>query len=425
MTKLKIAAGALTFILTACGDNVAPNASAGGTNQIFKMETYCAVPDMAVSLRHTFIVLDEAMIVATQSAEDFAQKNQTMRDVVMGLADPLGAIEQGRTSARERITLLVAPQDGSSTKQLFTGCVPGLTARDRELLASGQSSTSKFFSGSAEDKFLEGAAEFRTVMVGALIQGARAKPSTASPSESRYFQSLRNFGQVLASSESTRRVILVTDAMPASSAPNDTDSRQQGFTAAHESNLDFGNSSIYILGAGGDSAQNLARAEAWITAQNGSLLGWSKQLEGISFQPAPTTVARFVGTSTYPDGQSLVTKVRIAYDDNGKLVDSWLILTDLNEYAIPLSGQAICSEPGACDFRADKSGFAQSWVVQRGSEPTFDEKAPFAGLREWSMKSAGSKLSGEVFDSAVDSIAGNTNSRSIPFSATAQLKATF
>ena len=423
MIKIKIATSILLLFLAGCSDDVAP--TAGGVNQNFKMETYCTVPDMAVSLRHTFIILDEAMIVATQSAEDFAQKNQKMRDAVMGLADPLGAIEQGRTSARERITLLVAPLDGSAAKQLFTGCVPGLTAKDRDVLANGQSGASKFFSGSAEDKFLEGAAEFRTVMVGALIQSARTKSSNAAPSESHFFQSLRNFGQVFASSESTRRIVLVTDAMPTSSAANDTDSRIQGFDAAKESNLDFGNSGIYILGAGGEAAQNLARAEAWITAQNGALLGWSKQLEGISFQPAPTTVARFVGTSTYPDGQSLVTKVRIAYDDNGKLVDSWLILTDLNEYAIPLSGQAICAAADACDFRADKGGFAQAWVVQRGSEPTFDEKAPFAGLREWSMKTAGSKLTGDVFDSAVDSIAGKTKSKSIPFTATAQLKATF
>jgi len=424
LLRTKTTALFVALSLAACGGEGAPAVIDAGLVKSVKYENYCSVPDMLPALRQTFIVLDENLLVATQTAADFASKNQRLRDAVLAFADPGSSLEQGRSAPRERITVLLAPIDGGTAKQIFTGCIPGLSTTDRAALANTQSATAKFFAGGSDEKFMEGADDFTAILVGALVNAAQRRSREAAATQPKFFDSLRGFGTALRT-ESARRVVLVSNAVEVVVGANESEARAAAFLAAKTAGFDFGNADVLLIGDGGNNPLRVAYMDAWLVAQAGRLAGWSNDPSGLSYQPAPTKIERFMGTSRYPDGQELVTKVRLAYDDNGKLVDSWLILSDMREAAIPLTGQAICQQNNACDFRSDKGGFAQSWIAERGSEPKFDENAPYAGLREWSMTVSGAKLQGEVFDSAVDRIGKNASSKTIPFTATAQQKATF
>lgn len=412
----------LASLLIGCGSDESAQPDRPGPSLAMRYEDYCAPPGLSVPLRDTFVVIDESVIVHAASPEEFASKNSYMRDAVMSLANYQDALEQGRTAPRERISVFVAGSDGSPARQIFTGCIPGLSEKERKEIAAGQSASSRFFSGRAEEAFIDGANEFTAILAGALINAARRAPEE--PTGTKMFQSIRNFGSLLGGTENARRIILVSNRVQVETAETVTETRTVAFRNASETNIDFANSDVYLLATGGENPLAVSYMEAWLIAQNGRLAGWAAEPSGLIHQTPPTTLLRYAGTTTYPDGQALVIKIRLAWDENGRLVDSWLVLTDLRDHAIPMSGQAICRLQNDCEIRSDRGGFAQAWIAEKGSEPVFDNQVPFAGLREWKLTLTGDALRGEVFDSAVDVIVGS-NRKFIPLQATHQVKATF
>lgn len=419
--KRNILAGLLLLSLLGCSED-GTVASGSPANAPIRFDAACNLEGLAPALRQTFVMIDEGLVQKISEPQEFASKNKLLRDLVTALADP-SAIELGRMAARERITIYLAPAGGGSAKQVFSGCLPGISAEEKLALAGAQGGLNRFFAGNKEDEFLDSANQFTAAMVGTLIAIAQRR-TDAAVDEQRLATALRSIGSALRGTEASRRVFIVSNSLDGGSHPSITDARRAGLKDGAESGLDLGNSDLYVLSEFSPDALGMAFAEARATTQSARLAGWSNDIAGFEFGTPPVRIVRYAGKALYPDGQSLVVRVRIGVDDAGRMVDSWLTLSDLRDMSIPMFGQAICQERGDCEYKSDRSGFAQAWVAERSSVPSFDNEAPFAGLREWSMRSSGAKLTGEVFDSAVSRIGGDPNRKSIPFEATIQQKST-
>lgn len=426
MGKLK---GAVLFaaIATTCsscgGGTQGAGLAAPGAQQL-RFEKYCSIAGLGAPLRQTFVVIDASVVSPVEEAAEFSTLNADLRDVVMAFANPGAALDAGRSAPRERITLLVAQNDGSAPRQAFTGCLPGFSSEERATMGAGESKVSSFFTGGFQQDLADDVEQFRAMVAGALIQTARSVPPGDSPS-SNFFSSLSALGQVFRSTEAVPRIVLVSDSLAGAPQATLTEARRRGFEDARAFDVDLGNSEVLVVGEGGSDENSRGYLESMLLAMNGHLGSWSRDAGGLQTFAPPVSLARYSGTAAYPDGSDQVIQIRMAQDANGKLVNSWLVLLGIDARAIPLQGQAVCSGNAVCEVRSEQGGFAQAWVADRGADPVFDNDAPFGGMREWRMTTQSDALEGEVFDSAVMQVGATPGQRSISIRASLQQKANF
>ena len=387
------------------------------------------------------------------------------RDVVVAFASP-AALENGRSAARERIVVLVAPADGSAPKQVFTGCLPGLTQNERDELAKNENRLKSWAVGGEVGEIDIAAKEFSGTAVGTLMQALRTeKPASgagvlrsetyckieglppamrrtiiivdersldtgklaATDKKNSLFTSLAAT-RMFRTSDSTSRIVLVSDDLPKQEAQDVTLARKAALADAAGTPVDFGNSEIVMVGKGGNDDTARAYLQMYLLRLNGKLVSWSADPSGATPTPTPSTLRRYVGTAQYPGSPEGIIRIRLAMDSDGKLVNSWLILTGSPyERAIPLTGQGVCNEAGDCKLRADNEGFAYVWVAARGQQGDvqFDNEAPFGGMREWTLETSGNGLKGEVFDSAVSQVGTVPGNKSIAIQASLDQKANY
>lgn len=414
--------------LAACSSSSDPGptqATAGGT---MRVEAYCNKQGLTPTLRQTFIVVDERDLKPVKDGAQFAQQNASIRDAVLAFANP-GALDNGRTSARERITLMLAPASGASPKTLFTGCVPGLTAQERADVSNKESKVAAFVSGGALKDLESSAEDFNKAVAASLVQAALAeKPAQAEEDKDSLFASLASTGQIFRSTEVTPRIVLVSGDFTKPAQADVVAARKAALDDASKAPVDFGNAEVIALGPGGNSDIARAWLQTYLLRMNGKLLSWSDDASGITPTPAPVSVKRYAGTAHVPGVPDDVIQIRVATDASGKLVNSWLVQTgNAYDHSIPLTGQSVCDDAGNCKLRSDNEGFAQAWVAERGQkgdQVQFDGNAPFGGLRQWTLETTGEKLTGKIFDSAVGKINQN-GSDSVGIEASIQQKANF
>lgn len=385
--------------------------------------------DLPAALRETFMVVDERNLKPAQQGNEFAEKNGAVRDAVMSFADPGSALETGRSTARERITLMIAPADGSAPRQLFTGCLPGLTQAERTNALQSESGVARFFSGGKMQELDEAVETFRATVAGALIQAARSTAPAAAPGDKNpLMASLAATNRIFRKTGTVPRVVLVSDGLPQPTAQDVVAARQEALAEAAHTPVDFGDAEVMAIGKGGNDETRHAFLQMYMLRLNGKLASWSADPSGATPTPAPTTLRRYVGTVQYPGSPEGIVRIRLAMDSDGKLVNSWLILTGAPyERAIPLTGQGVCNETGDCKLRADNEGFANAWVATRGQkeDTQFDNEAPFGGMREWTLETSGNNLEGEVFDSAVSQVGSVPGQKSIAIKASLDAKANY
>ncbi len=417
--------------LAGCGSESgdSPTTALGGKSTSLRMEAWCAMEGLSPALRETFIVVDERNLEPAQQGNEFAEKNGAVRDAVISFADPGSALENGRSTARERITLMVASADGSAPRQLFTGCLPGLTQTERTSALQGESSVGRFFSGGKMQELDEAVDTFRATIAGALIQAARSSAPEAAPSEKNpLLASLAATNRIFRKIGTVPRVVLVSDGLPLPAAQDVAAARHEALTEAARTPVDFGNAEVMVIGRGGNDETGLAFIQTYLLRLNGKLASWSADPSGATPTPAPSSLRRYVGTVQYPGSPEGIVRARLAMDSDGKLVNSWLILSGAPyERAIPLTGQGVCNENGDCKLRADNEGFANVWVAARGQQDDvqFDNEAPFGGMREWTLETSGNGLKGEVFDSAVSQVGTVPGQKSIAIQASLDQKANY
>lgn len=391
--------------LLACGDPQAARTSAAGS--AFRLERFCDMPGMRSSLRHTYILLDQTVLSHAGSPQEFAAINAGVRDAVLAFGDPVGGVQSFAVDYRERVSILLLPEDGSAAKLLFEGCVPALSPEELASSRETGSALSDFFTGGVQQDLHNEAEAFRSRIVSAIVLAARERTGAASPltgplPDSGLIASLRASGRLINGLQGIPRIVLLSNL--AGIALGDADTREKsralGFTQGQTVGLDLGRAELHVMLINGPQS-SLAReyAEAFFLAQHAQLLTWGGNTPG-GLPAAPVELRRFGGDATYPSGKETV-QIRVASDRNGSLVGSWLILRGRPDRATPLTGQITCSASDACTLRGDEGGFAQAWSLAPGADPEFDAETPFGGARDWEFTIAGSRLSGRVFDPGV------------------------
>jgi hypothetical protein len=93
-------------------------------------------------------------------------------------------------------------------------------------------------------------------------------------------------------------------------------------------------------------------------------------------------------------------KLRIAWDRNFTVVNSWMEETQSKTRYSPFRGSLTCDDDDACHFVGDGI-FAQVWTKNRGGEPECpgaNDRLPFGGFRDLSMVLRNGEITGLVVD---------------------------
>ena len=221
------------------------------------------------------------------------------------------------------------------------------------------------------------------------------------------------------------RVVLVADlgrlfrGLPGERAA----ARSAGYRQGAQADLDFGNAELYLAGLKGGGPVLRDGLEAFALASHAELVALGSTASLPAFRPPPRRVIRYQGLIVYPDNRFPV-RIRLAADDNGSLVNSWLSVQTSNEQYAPLHGVLTCVSGGECSFSGDQQ-FAQLWNPTRGSgaAPSFSENLPFGGARTVHLAIHDGRLTGDISDPLIR-FQGVKNFR-LEFSASPQPAAQF
>ena len=393
-----------SLIMCACGGA----GDIGDETGPLREEAACSIEGLSRPLRQTAILLDESSLRAAEDAQMLRARNRDLIDAVMAVAGAEAAVASGALAPRERVSLYLAPADGSALRLLFSGCAPALSAEERAGLEASSSATSDFMGSGEEDRIDSHAADYETSILGAIQRAAARAPQNALPrprtfDASPLVQSLRATPRIGDPSAGISRLVIIAprsfSAIPA--FPGPAQARAAGFALAPQVGLDLSLVEINVALAPGAGQRDFA--SAFFLASGGQLASWSTRFPtGLS--RAPTAVRSFSGEIDYGPARYPIV-VRIAHDDTGQLTNSWLLLRGDRQYGIPITGTISCAGE-QCRVRSDQSGFAQVWSAEAGGEPEFRPGLPFVGLRNIEITFDGPLGEGRVWDPVVDEIAG-------------------
>ncbi len=414
------AAAILAFGLAGCGwikgEDGPGNEGTVGRADPIRAEAYCDKAGLTAPLRQTFILIDAKVLKKAALATEFAERNAFIRDLGLAFTNPALALASGLSDPRERITILLVPTDGSPAQEVFTGCIPGLSADEEAKARNGNSGLSEFFTGDALSGMAKDAEQFQIAVVGGLTNAAKSgvdapEPQTGPIPASSLFSAIRASRGVLEPPKGTlARYVIVTDLSAAGfEDPESTDTpHTQGRDAGFKAGGDFGLSDVMIVQPEGVAPKGKEFLEGFLLAQGGRLVSYSsgKPMAG---ERAPKTVRYYEGEAAYPGRNERVT-LRIADDGKGNLSSSWLTMLGGINKPIPLTGQISCSSATICKIASDDKGFAQAWSPQPGGEPEFANDLPFGGMRNFSFEIQGKDLKGDASDPMVQ--IGNDNAKS-------------
>lgn len=428
MRRLAIAA-----LLLLAGCDSAVNGAGGGASSggAFRLERFCNVADLPPSLRHTYLLIDEHALARAETPAEFAELNAGVRDIVVAFTDPAAAALSGAMDYRERLSILLLPADGSAAKPLFEGCLPALSPEEINSAQTAGSAVGDFFTGGVQQQLHNDGEQFRSRAISALVLAARTAPGEPSPEtarliDSQLVQGLRASGRMINGEDGLPRIILLSNLarMDLGEEPTREAVRQSGLAEGEQAALDLGRAELHVfLAEGQNSALARDYAQAFFLAQHANLLTWAG--DALATMPAaPTSVVRYSGEAAYPGGPESI-QVRVAADRNGNLVNSWLVLRGSPNRSTPLTGPQTCEAPGVCRLSSDDGGFAQAWSLSPGGEPEFHNDMPFGGLREWEMTMRDARLTGRVFDPAVQQIGATPGNDSIALTGRVNAEAIF
>src|SRR5438309_3475041 len=285
--------------LAGCGPGGDGASSSDGIHTVLKHEAACDLAGLTRPKRQTVIVVDEASIRRSDAA-GFRTANPGVLEAILAVSDPVQAVESGALEPRERVTLLLAPKDGTQPRAMFTGCAPALSAEDKAKAEAGSSSAQRakdsFFATGAANRIADQAEEFRTTLLGAvqhIAEGAPEQQGRAAPSfeASSAVRSLKTAARVADPSLGAPRLVLIAPAalraVPAAADP--ASARQAGFAAARATRVDLGQSEVAVALADGRSRDFV---EAFLLGSRGRLISWSSGPPS-NLAPAPVAVRSF------------------------------------------------------------------------------------------------------------------------------------
>lgn len=376
-------------------------------------ESYCAQAGMAAPLRQTVLLLDEAALTPEPGGSP-NPRNQAWRRFLGQLLLPANPAQLEQNFApRERVSIAIVRKDGTGLRPVFTGCIPFYSAAERAQLSQrdGMMRGLHDFFGTGPVARAKRDMDLFRIQLGnafkaALDPGALSSPGTADRApdiaHSAFTASLKQ-ARLSNPAYGVPRIVLYGDVarffarMPGERAG----ARGFGFRQGTQSDLDFGDAELYLAGLSGGGGALRDGLEAFALASHAELVAIAPSSSLPTFRAAPRRVLRYQGSMQYP-GTRYPVRLRIATDENGNLVNSWIAVRTGSEQFNPLHGILTCAPGGDCSLTGDQQ-FAQVWNPRRGAgtEPAFSAALPFGGARIFKAHIHGGRISGDISDPVV------------------------
>ncbi|HSZ75458.1 MAG TPA: hypothetical protein VK779_11610 [Rhizomicrobium sp.] len=402
-------------------------------SQAQSFDQYCNLPGFPQPLRQTIIVLDESQIYPEAGSRP-DQRNMSWRRFLGNLIlSDQTALEQ-IFSPREHIAVVIARRDGAGTRLAFSACLPFYSEDEKKKIAqsAGNMQSMNTFFGTGPIADAKKDMDLFRIRFGDAIRSA-LQPTLLSPENAPrnggdlasggFINSLKQ-GALVNFSYGIPRIILVSDMsrlladIPAERAK----AKAAALKKAQDADLNFKDAEIYVAGI---SSSPIARdaLEMFFLASHGELVSAGPATAIPTFISPPVHVMRYQGVIQYPDNQFPI-RLRLATDQNGTVVNSWISVQATREQFVPIHGIVTCQNNGQCTFAGDDI-FAQVWNVNRsqGSDPLFDQSIPFAGARSLSFTESGNGVRGFISDPQLRF--QGVQGYKLQFNASRQLKAEF
>jgi hypothetical protein len=397
--------GALTFLLSALV--IASFCSEATAFETVISEAPCRLAGFARPLRQTVVIIDEDA-VETPTGGKPSEVNRRVNRAVLSMAGVLDGQTGMLSAPRERVTVLMARQDGSDLVRVFSGCPPLYSQDEIAQIEKDSSSATgqlwKFIGRDARSQIEKDRNAFQSSLLQAIVEATKLKSQKPAANEDREgLAFLRAIGLARGAfdlGEGVPRILIISPMRPP--IINDiTDvktAREKGFQAAAKVGADLQRAEMYITGLSAGSRFARDFAHSFFLGSKGQVIAASGETLPAFLDPA-RSVHVFGGFIDYV-GVKVPMQLRLAIDRSGSLVNSWVEVSVLRPVATPLSGKAVCKGADliSCEVQGDGKGFGQSWVADVKAEPTFDEKLPFSGVRHIEFSTSADGLKGRAFD---------------------------
>ena len=397
MTRVVAAFAAVLALVLSCSSAAAEN-----------FETYCAQPGLAAPARQTIIVIDEHHVFAEPGGQHDS-RNDAWRKFLGNFVLPSNpaALEQN-FQPRERVTVLLARKDGAGVRAVFSGCLPFYSAAERARITANGGMMRRIddFFGTGDVSSAKRAMDLFRIQLGNAVRAALdpdslsrsgGYPGDARLASSALISALKQ-GTIVNAAYGLPRIVLYSDLQRffGSLSGDSAAARQAGLKEGLAADLNLRGAEFYVVGQSGGGPSHDA-LEMFLLASHAELAGTSSASALPAFQPGPKTVRRYQGLIQYPENQFPI-RIRLATDENGTVVDSWLSVQTSNEQFVPLHGVVVCSADG-CVYNGDQV-LAQIWNTGRGAgrPPLLAPTLPFGGARTLTLKVWGSHVTGSISD---------------------------
>jgi hypothetical protein len=380
-------------------------------------DSACHLEGMRRPLRQTVVVLDQALIVP-QAGQDIGAANRAWLNTILTIAGVQAGQASTISAPRERITVIVAREDGGDLIRIFTGCSPTYSQDEiAEMKSSsgGLKGSVDWLLGKSVDARIENEQKtFRARLAVALAELPKMpKPKSANATGSASPTFLGAFALLAGTIDLGEGIprLFVLSPMNGEFLRGFQDvksARSAGFDLAERINGDLQRAEVYVQGVSNNGAK-YARdfIQAFFLGIKGRVSGISGEtLPAVADQPQMIQV--FGGSIDYGAGVKVPMQIRLASDSAGTLVNSWVEITVKRAVATPLTGKVVCKTPQTCEITGDGKEFAQAWVVDPSLDQmqNFSESLPFSGVRYFQFSTSTGGLKGRAYDPLVSSING-------------------
>jgi hypothetical protein len=186
--------------------------------------------------------------------------------------------------------------------------------------------------------------------------------------------------------------------------------------------LNLKGAEVHVVGMSGGAGARDALVMFFLAA-HGELISTGSASSLPSFVASPIRVTRYQGTIQYPDTKFPI-RIRLATDQNGTVVNSWISVQTSGEQFSPFHGVLTCAANNSCTYAGDDT-FSQIWNVKRNTKgtPFLDPSMPFGGARSLNLVIENNVAQGSISDSLINFQGLKTNK--LEFTANLQTAASF
>ena len=420
--SLRLIALAALAGLGGCGGAEGDTATAAGEGAArpVKLDSFCGRQELPGPRRETVIAIDSTAIMASPP-DRFRKDNGRLVDLLTGLATSQQALETGAMAPRERLTILALDPASGGSRQVFTGCLPGVTPDELAARqASGaESGLDKYMGSDLASDVEDASADFLKAATVAMVSIKAAAPAKDAGTPATMLRVLKAL--VRQPGDTPRRLFVYTDpSRPLRALPPDYAAlRADAFKAAREAQISLGLVDAYVIPARRDLDD---RQRGFLDAL---LLGAGANLRSVApFSPdrlEPAAKASFVYVGQMPlyANVEAPAELRLNVTAAGRLVNSWIGFTGRDGVkATPLGGEFACDADGACTLKGDpQAGLGQRWRTLAGSTPQPLADAPFGGMRMIEAAGGTESLNVRIFDPTFKILLAGSTPTDIKFKA--------